>query len=71
MAEPIIAAVRVAESADVLEVIFEHCGLLHLDTLKCVCRLWNDLARTMPTWWATASITGHLCDAFNPGLTRR
>ena len=54
------AAERVAESGDVLEVIFEHCGLQRLDTLMRVCRLWYDLARAMPTRWATASIAGHL-----------
>ena len=43
-----IATMRLAESADVLEVVFEHCGLLCLDTLMRVCRLWYDLARAMP-----------------------
>ena len=50
------AAVQVAQSADVLEVIFEHCGLLYLDSLKLVCRLWRDLACALPERWATASI---------------
>ena len=54
------AAVQVVESGDVLEVIFEHCGLQHLDTLKSVCKLWYDLARAMPPWWATATIAGHI-----------
>ena len=53
---------RVAESSDLLEVIFEHCGLLHLDTLKRVCRSWYNLARAMPTRWATATISGHMGD---------
>ena len=52
-----------AESADVMEVIFEHCGLLRLDSLKRVCRLWHDLARAMPKRWATATITGHLSES--------
>ena len=54
---------RVAESADVLEVIFEHCGLKRLDTLKLVCKLWYDLALAMSTRWATATIAGNI-----PGL---
>jgi len=58
--EELPASVRVAENTDVLEVIFEHCGLLHLRTLKCVCKPWCALAREMPTRWATASIAGHL-----------
>jgi hypothetical protein len=56
------AAERLAESNDVLEVIFERCGLLCLDTLMRVCRLWRDLARAMPARWAMASIAGHLGD---------
>jgi len=53
------ASVRVTENTDVLEVIFEHCGLLNLRTLKRVCKAWCALAREMPTRWATAS-TGRL-----------
>ena len=47
-----------------LEVVFEHCGLDRLDTLKLVCRLWHDLACAMPARWATASIAGHFGDDF-------
>ena len=54
------ASVRVADSSDVLEIIFEHCGLLFLDTLQLVCRNWHDLARMMPALWATATIDGQL-----------
>jgi len=54
------AAGRVAENADVMEVIFEHCGLPRLDTLQRVCRSWYALARDMPARWATACIAGHL-----------
>jgi len=52
--------VRVAENTDVLDVIFEQCGLTHLRTLKRVCKLWCALDREMPARWATASIAGHL-----------
>jgi len=58
--EELPAAVRVAENTDVLEVIFEHCGLPCLRTLKRVCKPWCALAREMPTRWSTASIAGHL-----------
>jgi len=55
-----LTSVRVAENTDVLEVIFEHCGLPSLRTLQRVCKPWCALAREMPTRWATASIAGHL-----------
>jgi len=54
------AAGRVAENVDVMEVIFEHCGLPRLDTLKRVCRSWYALARDMRARWATAFIAEHL-----------
>jgi len=61
-AEPQPATARVTESADVMEFVFEHCGLRGLDTLKRVCKLWHNLARALPTRWATAYIAGHLGD---------
>ena len=61
------AAMQVAKFDDVLKVIFEHSGLLCLDTLMRVCRLWYDLARALPTRWATSTITGHLGDESDDG----
>ena len=57
---PELVSVRVAESADELAIIFEQCGLRHLDTFQRLCRLWRDLARAMPTRWATAYIAALL-----------
>lgn len=55
------AAQRVAESPDVLEVIFEHCGLVRVGTeLRRVHSSWRDLADTLPRRWATATIAGRL-----------
>jgi len=54
------AGARVAEVTDVLEVIFEHCGLPRLDTLKRVCKPWCALVREMPARWASATIAGNL-----------
>ena len=42
------ASVRVAENSDELEVIFEHCGLPRLRTLKRVCRLWVSPIKPSP-----------------------
>ena len=56
-----LASERVCETADLLEIIFAHCGLLRLETqLKRVNRLWRTLARQMPARWAAAGTAGIL-----------
>jgi hypothetical protein len=60
------AAQRVAESPDVLEVIFEHCGLVRVvSQLRRVNSTWRELADSLPRRWATVAIAGHLGDYGN------
>jgi hypothetical protein len=62
------AAQRVAESPDILEVIFEHCGLVRLASqLRRVHSSWRDLADAMPRRWATAIVAGQLGYGFGAG----